>query len=620
MEDIQKSSLSSVLPSSLLERHPLSVDSELWLMAEQRTGEILCTIEPVLASEQKRREVIDYIQRLIQGHFGTKVYPLGSVPLKTYLPHGDIDLTILTYENMEEDLARDVCFVLMCAEQYPQFQVKDVHYVQAKVKIVKCFVSNIPVDISFNQMAGLCALFFLEQVDQVAGKDHIVKRSIILIKAWCLYESRILGACHGLISTYALEIMIVHIIDLFHSSLPGPLAVLWRFLDYYSTFDWDNYCVSINGPTAISSLPEVAAGSPENTRNCLLLGQEFLQNFREHFSVPIKAPKNAGLQFPVKHLNIMDPLKEGNNLGRSVSRANFHRIRCALTLGAQSLREILMLPAESIGTGLEKFFVNTLDRNGRGERPDVPVPVPAFGTGRSEVSDLCGDYSSYSTGLLHSQWQNVFSPKTMDVLVPRMPFCHLYTLPLYAAPSGFDNMGRSQGTGTYIPDATQHHYSKKFSTVGTRKSSSLTQRKSLKSSQKIGQVEDSLDFSMDQVVPVAEKSNNGNWLALSLNQFPLLPFTEKPMPSEIQSCEQPSGNAPEDRDCTVVLEGIEFGTFRCSALSPELPSSVAMQEAGSKGSTSLETMLAIPKVFMQMKQQSGENDGQMYGNSCVVRF
>jgi hypothetical protein len=39
------------------------------------------------------------------------------------------------------------------------------------------------------------------QVDRLVGKDHLFKRNIILIKAWCYYESRILGAHYGLIST-----------------------------------------------------------------------------------------------------------------------------------------------------------------------------------------------------------------------------------------------------------------------------------------------------------------------------------------------------------------------------------------------------------------------------------
>lgn len=63
------------------------------------------------------------------------------------------------------------------------------------------------------------------QVDRLIGKDHLFKRSIILIKAWCYYESRILGAHHGLISTYGLETLVLYIFHLFHTSLNGPLAV-----------------------------------------------------------------------------------------------------------------------------------------------------------------------------------------------------------------------------------------------------------------------------------------------------------------------------------------------------------------------------------------------------------
>ncbi|KAF3434541.1 hypothetical protein FNV43_RR21626 [Rhamnella rubrinervis] len=101
----------------------------------------------------------------------TKVFSFGSAPLKTYLLDGDIDLTTLSHQNGDEDLARNV-------------------------KIVKCTVKNIAVDISFIQLVGLCTLCFLEQV-------------------------------------------------------------LYRFLEYYSMFDWDRYCVSINGLVAISSLTEV---------------------------------------------------------------------------------------------------------------------------------------------------------------------------------------------------------------------------------------------------------------------------------------------------------------------------------------------------------------------------
>ncbi len=45
--------------------------------------------------------------------------------------------------------------------------------------------------------------------------------------------------------------------------------------------------------------------------------------------------------FPIKFLNIMDPLLATNNLGRSVSKANFARIRKALAHGSTTLSDIM---------------------------------------------------------------------------------------------------------------------------------------------------------------------------------------------------------------------------------------------------------------------------------------
>jgi hypothetical protein len=45
------------------------------------------------------------------------------------------------------------------------------------------------------------------------------------LKAWCYYESRLLGAHHGLISSYALEVLVLHIFNLHHAQLHTPLDV-----------------------------------------------------------------------------------------------------------------------------------------------------------------------------------------------------------------------------------------------------------------------------------------------------------------------------------------------------------------------------------------------------------
>ncbi|XVF81943.1 hypothetical protein PTKIN_Ptkin16aG0002900 [Pterospermum kingtungense] len=442
-------------------------------------------------------------------------------------------------------------------------------------------------------MKGLSALCFLEKVDQIVGKDHLFKRSIILIKAWCYYESRILGAHYGLISTYALETMILHIINIFHSSLCGPLAVLFKFLDYYSTFDWANYCVSITGPVSISSLPAIVAETPENDGDELLLSQDFLKHCREIFPAPMQPLEIGADMFPVKHFNVVDPLNENNNLGRSVSKGNFHRIKCALSFGAQRLRETLMLPGEKMGIGIEKFFVNTLDRNGRGQRPDVKIPVHAFGTGKSEVSDLTGDYDGYYNDLLYSQWyhdhalpvptqrstdssssqtqkkkckRNIFGSRGTNVFIPRLSSSHPPSVQSPAATHGIDEMTESRGTGTYLPD--------------------------MYSPEKNNPVEGSLEM---------DCTGNDECLDLdfSLEQFPLLPGIKGTMATD--QCSQPTMKHPEAENCSESLPVIKFGTYDCSSSSGMHSPPPEQTDSGSW----------MPTIVEQEQEETCESDEEV---------
>lgn len=61
---------------------------------------------------------------------------------------------------------------------------------------------------------------------------------------------------------------------------------------------------------------------PENDGGTLLLGKEFFRNCKAMFSGPTNALETRAQGFPVKHLNILDPLKDNNNLGRSVNKGS----------------------------------------------------------------------------------------------------------------------------------------------------------------------------------------------------------------------------------------------------------------------------------------------------------
>ncbi|XP_011625756.1 uncharacterized protein LOC18440727 isoform X1 [Amborella trichopoda] len=372
---------SGLLPNGLLPNEAAGVtrvlDAERWLKVEERTGELISCIQPNEPSEDRRNAVADYVQRLIMKCFSCQVFTFGSVPLKTYLPDGDIDLTAFSNNpNLKDTWANEVREVLESEEksENAEFRVKEVQYIQAEVKLIKCLVENIVVDISFNQLGGLCTLCFLEEVDHLIGHNHLFKRSIILIKAWCYYESRILGAHHGLISTYALETLVLYIFHVFNNSFTGPLEVLYRFLEFFSNFDWDNFCVSLWGPVPISSLPDMTVEPPRKDGGELLLNKVFLDACSSVYAVIPGGQENLSQPFVSKHFNVIDPLRTNNNLGRSVSKGNFYRIRSAFAFGAKRLARLLECPKESLIAEVNQFFMNTWERHGSGQRPDAPSP------------------------------------------------------------------------------------------------------------------------------------------------------------------------------------------------------------------------------------------------------
>ncbi|RDX89278.1 hypothetical protein CR513_29021, partial [Mucuna pruriens] len=345
---------SDFIPEGLLSNKGLSIakvlDKDRWSQAEARTAELLTHIQPNQTSEAHRNAVVSYLRCLIMKCVPCQVpklfiivsffivFTFGSVPLKTYLPDGDIDLTAFgDNPHSEESLIQDVLCILESEEknEAAEFQVKEVQYIQAEVKIIKSLTSN-----------------FLFQVGYLIKKNHLLKLSIILIKAWCYYESRILGSHHGLISTYALETLVIY--------------VLLRFLDFFSKFDWNNYCISLRGPVPISSLPDMKAEPPRKNCQELLLSENFLNACEFCYGVMPSIEELKEKPFVSKYLNVVDPLRSNNNLGRSINKGNFCRIKSAINYGAKRIQRLLGCPLDNIIAEFDLFFKNTWDRNGNG--------------------------------------------------------------------------------------------------------------------------------------------------------------------------------------------------------------------------------------------------------------
>ena len=143
--------------------------------------------------------------------------------------------------------------------------------IHADVRLLKCVVDGIVVDVSANQFGGLATLAFLKEVNAKIGKNDLFKRSVILVKAWAFYESRILGAPYALLSTYALKTLIICALRRFNKKesksdatktkkreIATPLDVLRIFFEYVSDFPWETHAVTIFGDVPVEKLDKVS--------------------------------------------------------------------------------------------------------------------------------------------------------------------------------------------------------------------------------------------------------------------------------------------------------------------------------------------------------------------------
>eukprot|EP00210_Caulerpa_lentillifera_P004490 g4284.t1 len=347
-----------------------------------RVSQLIQVIQPSRASEDRRHSIADYVRRLIvkcfQPDHKVEAFMFGSVPLRTYLPDGDIDVSIFCEaKGLQETWCDKLSTILENEAENPdaEFKVTNVSLINAEVKLLKCLVDNIVVDVSFNQIGGLCTLVFLEAMDRRIGSKHLFKRSIILIKAWCYYESRVLGAQHSLLSTYALETMVLYIFNVYHSELQTPLEVLYKFLIVFHHFEWDKFCLTLCGPVSLKSL-DTSTVMPV-AENGSLLFPTFLNVMQDAYSYTPVVPTNSkGPGYP-KCINIMDPLLHSNNLGRSVSKTSEIRIRNAFGHGARLLHQLFPKDLTEAQEAIDCFFKNTWLAQRRPRlslEPHVPRP------------------------------------------------------------------------------------------------------------------------------------------------------------------------------------------------------------------------------------------------------
>jgi hypothetical protein len=188
-------------------------------------------------------------------------------------------------------------------------------------------------------------------VDKMIAKDHLLKRSIILLKAWFTYEASFLGSYAACMATYALYVLILFDFNNFNEELRTPMDVFRKFFQIWGSFDWDSNIITMYSPIKSANYYEKLRNEcnfemdrlallermslAEYKERILLLTPDRLKNRQIMYSaVRLTDPQYLMMankkSMNLKFINIVDPTFSKNNLGKSISKLNYSRIKRGL--------------------------------------------------------------------------------------------------------------------------------------------------------------------------------------------------------------------------------------------------------------------------------------------------
>ena len=479
-------------------------ESCLWSDLRWQADVLVLWLQPTTESEARREAVFGHVKAVLQRHPDLQDIPIfldGSYSSKTYLPDSDIDVTLGGNSSSLDEWVHHsnvaLCRAAMSPVEFPagqdasegcapsdskrggscgakplgmhaaqSLQIRNVTFINGKVKVVTAVVGNLAVDVSAGRLGALAAAALLHEADRVLsapgapplcrppcsadlGKPHLFKRSLLLVKAWGLYESGplmhamegaeplpVLCSRGGRLSSHALSVMLLALFNetaeetaayrqllehhaatrIFDATaglsgrrggaqgqgaggegasscavpvhgapeaaaalqlsvdLVHPLSVLSRFLRCYSSFDWDRFALTVDGPVPLRpGIPAPCsvscAGRPgssadssfwiRNQEHCAPRAarplDHALTKVRDCLNTAgdggdggggAAQPAPEGLRlasgFVVRPgMNIVDPLDPTNNLGAGVSRCSAQAITVACDWGRHRLEALV---------------------------------------------------------------------------------------------------------------------------------------------------------------------------------------------------------------------------------------------------------------------------------------
>ena len=245
---------------------------------------ILDIIGPNLEREMERNTNLNIVKDIIIKIFNNKlpdyetfIFPYGSYPIKTYLKNADIDITIFFESKSEHKVLIDLPIdlinkaIILIKEEFERYNkiisfelFSDIKIIMADIRLLKCKIGSISLDISINNFSGLYKIVLIDYIENqfksqfnknnlFAGSNYtdnkinIFRRTLLLIKGWCFYEGNLMGSNIGLMASYTLEILVIYIFNLHYEYIYNEFDGFEKFFEIMEKIDWEKNIISIFG-------------------------------------------------------------------------------------------------------------------------------------------------------------------------------------------------------------------------------------------------------------------------------------------------------------------------------------------------------------------------------------
>lgn len=278
---------------------------------DKEAEEIVRLVQPRENQFDYRNSATRYLKKQIMRSLNCPVLDISFHELKCFLPDDPIKMTVVlnqaaistwhkvVYDRLliisEQDSRND-----SVAESDEEEEEKHAHKIktirlvnESSIFKVIGVIDNVPFEVVANARVDLCMLAFFEEVNSLIGRDHLMKRSILLIRSWWLYETGTMSdkSPKEFLPDFAIWLMVVSIFNKYHNRITSPVQALYLFLYIFATFDGNTQAITLQG---IRSFTDYSSNLMMWDENCDLLippklFEKYFQVVNIHNTNPIEA-------------------------------------------------------------------------------------------------------------------------------------------------------------------------------------------------------------------------------------------------------------------------------------------------------------------------------------------